>query len=298
MEAINFVKENHKPFIGDIDINVKDEDGLTYCDNWLKYCCGNHCDWICDNCFNGVSHYKKYFIKDEEGVNEKCPICNKEDILTNFYQDKIINIYSSTNAIELINNIIKAINLWFATTAHITLQDIISVVNDKPKEKEELIKLLKNLENIDVININDKYRWAIHYVLGIMNDCDIMSLIDYEIKSKRNIELTSNNIDLEVVKNGELKTLKNNIMKQFKKYPDFVLNVMNVFDEPKDIIDFIMSKFEKDIRIYYIQHLVNYNEELLKNYIKQMNNADVKTIASIFYKQCDKTTNKTSNRRC
>ena len=28
------------------------------------------------------------------------------------------------------------------------IQDIISVINDKPKEKEELIKLLKNLENI------------------------------------------------------------------------------------------------------------------------------------------------------
>lgn len=167
MEAINFVKQIHKPFIGYIDENITDEDGFNYYDLVLKYCFLDN-EYICDDCFNKFNKVKKHIYKDLDEPDCNCSICGSFIEAHYFYDKNMLDIFYAKSGIEMIEKIIAAMNEYKALIRYRKVA-IKEIIDDKPKEKQEAAKILKMMTSL----LSEFY-----------DNIDTKAILDYLLESK------------------------------------------------------------------------------------------------------------------
>lgn len=203
MKPIEFVKTHHKPFIGDIDENVVEENGLNYYDILLLHC---KCDYICEDCWNKLKKLKSYVIEDEWLDELECDICkystsklmNTSFIMLckdakcyvkdiDYYEviDKILDLLD-TNCIytTVINNLLDDEDKRCISNVYYKLEKMTSISIQENCNGYYLVRLI--IDELDLYTINQLIRYY-------GNNYDIMNLLSSKetfINKKNEVNLS------------------------------------------------------------------------------------------------------------
>lgn len=268
MEAINFIKETHKHYLGDIDINVKDENGFTYYDYAVLFKAIDDDHYvICPDCINSINKTKclfgeGYYTDKNDSIN--CTVCNKKlDLDKKFHicSKELIDIYNSSDEEEIFKMILDVLDIGREDFILILLTNIL---NCKPKEKEKLIEFVNNHPSLP-----DKKAYKLSFIkfcIGQIDNIDdiyeILSFIHSQVhhyNNKPSITFTKNNINRSAFNVHDIdelrKLLKYETIKTVnRKIDDFIkeLPFSCWFDKPHKVRR-MMKAFIK----YYIKRYAN-----------------------------------------
>lgn len=277
MEAIDFIKETHKPFVGNIDISLRDENGYSYYDYYTLFNCFNHTydNYICKDCIKAFNITSKFFVYETKQHCVECIICEKRKP----QYAKIINdimrlhyLYDKYYILDSIGEIVNSPHL-----NRLFIQPITNILNYDKAKKEKIKKLLYRIECMKFLNdaLDDEYGetyYMIHCVLGLMDNRDIITFVEKQIYHKRFIALTKDNIDCENIDTDEL-------MYNLVDYTttelgfDLFLNIVQLFFKPNEIIENVIENNVNNLELS-IKKIIEYNEEGLIDYLNSCKEYD------------------------
>lgn len=269
MESIKFIRETHKPFIGEIDYNLKDENNFTYLDYLLRY--DNNCDnvQICYHCFHKHVNNSKHLFKCSRSFLQNCIICGRD---TNCIRanHQLINICNSINDINSVyeklyticDKMIQYVNddEYDIDNFENDIDDIKCVINDvKDKLIEKiyeagddnvddvdsfmLLRLFNNYSSINIIRYIDTF----YYIGRVSNFFDTITDYSKFVEfHKRHYEIVKDGVSYEEYFNNELNMLKDKWLDVIDKCDyRYVYNVckkyIRFFKNDKHMYDALMN---------------------------------------------------------
>lgn len=224
MDAINFIKETHKHYLGDIDINVKDENDFTYYDYAVLHEAIDDDHYvICPNCINGINKTKclfgeGYYTNKDEIIN--CTVCDKKlDLNKKFHvsSTKLIDIYNTSDEEEIFKILLDVLNRR-SYREDFMLKLLANVLNCKPKEKEKLSKLVGSKKLRKQLD-KDEYKLPfIKFCIGSIDNIDdiheILSFTKPPVhygKVCPHITFTKNNINYSAFSKNNINSLRKSL---------------------------------------------------------------------------------------
>lgn len=273
MEAINWIKKYHKSYKGDIDYNVKDDEGKTYLYYLLKYSTDDYEDTIFSENF------------EESKIDScDCNIClNNIDEL---YYDLCKLIFNDVNDIDFHNNVEIYLLNGIENVVN-TIYDIIETFNiDKIESKAFYEFLLELLDCIDAWfyekaeEVSDDSVGMIQNIIdffGYGTDAksmvkQIVDKLSYSLSSSQYPEIVhvfnSTSIINELARISIVETFKSLRFNQMAVALTYFYEQITKFNHIEDIIEDIEFK---DIDIYDVMRKIDMRNIIIKEEIIDKN---------------------------